>query len=171
VLQHSETENHKNSFDHMMMTLKAINKINIQHLIFWPNIDAGSNAVSKAIRVMREKKALKSARFIKNIKSEMFVKLLSLSRCIVGNSSAAIRECSFMGVPAVNIGLRQEGRLCAENVMHVKWNSNQIFNSINKQLKNGHYKGSKIYGDGFSGKKIAEILSKNHSFKNKRFID
>ena len=171
VLQHSETENYKNSFNHMMMTLKAIDKINIQHLIFWPNIDAGSGAISKAIRVMREKGALKSARFIKNIESMMFVKLLSLSRCLIGNSSAAIRECSFMGIPAVNIGLRQEGRLCAENVMHVGWNSNQIFNSIKKQLQNGHYKGSKIYGDGFSGKRIAEVLSKSHSFKNKRFVD
>tara|TARA_Y100000389_G_scaffold201809_1_gene245413 strand:+ start:3535 stop:4692 length:1158 start_codon:yes stop_codon:yes gene_type:complete len=171
VLQHSETENYKNSFNHMIMTLKAIDKINIQHLIFWPNIDAGSGAISKAIRVMREKGALKSARFIKNIESIMFVKLLSLSRCLIGNSSAAIRECSFMGIPAVNIGLRQEGRLCAGNVMHVGWNSNQIFNSINKQLQNGHYKGSKIYGDGFSGKRIAEVLSKSHSFKNKRFVD
>jgi len=171
VLQHSETESYEYSFNRMMMTLKVIDRIKIRPLIFWPNIDAGSNAISKAIRVMREKGALKSARFIKNIESRMFVKLLSLSRCLIGNSSAAIRECSFMGVPAVNIGRRQEGRLCAKNVMHVGWNSNQIFNSINKQLQNGHYKSSKIYGDGFAGKKIAEVLSKSHSFKNKRFVD
>ena len=171
LLQHSETENFKESYNRMIKILEVVDRTNIVPLIFWPNIDVGTNSISKAIRVMREKGALKNARFLKNIESDMFVKLLSLRKCLIGNSSAGIRECSFMGVPVVNIGFRQEGRLCAENVIHVGWNYKKMFNAINKQINNGKYQSSKIYGDGFAGKKIAEVLSKNHYFKNKRFVD
>jgi UDP-hydrolysing UDP-N-acetyl-D-glucosamine 2-epimerase len=171
VLQHSETEAFHKSYEHMIKILEIVERIKITPLIFWPNIDVGSDAISKAIRVMRERGALKNARFLKNIEGKMFVKLLSLSKCLIGNSSAGIRECSFMGVPVVNIGKRQEGRLCANNVINVGWNSKKIFNAINKQINRSHYKSSKIYGDSFAGKKIAEVLSKNHLFKNKRFVD
>ena len=53
----------------------------------------------------------------------------------------------------------------------VEKGKNCTLNAINKQIHHGYYRSSEIYGDGFAGKKIAEVLCKNHSFKNKRFVD
>ena len=89
-----------------------------------------------------------------------FLSLLKHSKCIIGNSSVAIRECSFMGVPAVNIGSRQDGRLRGSNVIDVDYNLEDIEKSILSHINNGHYKKDIIYGDGKSGKRIAEYLSK-----------
>ena len=171
VMQHPETESFEQSYERMLMTLEAVNETGLPPLIFWPNVDAGSDATSKAIRVMRERGVLKKARYIKNLESQIFLKLLSLSKCLIGNSSVGIRECSFMGVPTVNIGYRQQGRLCAENVVHTEWDTKKIKDSISLQLNNGHYKSSEIYGDGLSGQKIADILEQEHIPISKRFVD
>ena len=65
-------------------------------LIFWPNADAGSEEISTAIREYREKKIIKNAWYVKNLDHELFFQVLKLTKCLVGNTSAAIREGSFM---------------------------------------------------------------------------
>ena len=79
---------------------------------------------------------------------------------MVGNSSAGIREASFLGTPAVNIGSRQNKRLRADNVIDVPCEKEKIIEAIQKQLDHGPYKPSYLYGDGYSGGKIADILLK-----------
>ena len=51
--------------------------------------------------------------------SEIYAKVIKNSLCIVGNSSSAIREGSFLGIPAVNIGTRQINREMSSNVISV----------------------------------------------------
>ena len=80
--------------------------------------------------------------------------------CIVGNSSSAIREGSFIGTPAVNIGTRQNNRLRGKNVIDVKNEANKISESVLKQLNKGNYRSENMYGDGNSSKKIIKILRK-----------
>ncbi len=79
-------------------------------LWFWPNVDAGSDGTSKGIRVFREREKPDNLHLFRNMFPEDFLRLLVHSTAIVGNSSVAIRECSFLGVPAVNVGTRQQGR-------------------------------------------------------------
>ena len=64
-----------------------------------------------------------------------------------------------MGVPAVNIGSRQSGREHGENVIHAGYDAVDIERAIRKQLSNGHYPLSTLYGDGTAGEQIAEILA------------
>ena len=78
---------------------------------------------------------------------------------MVGNSSAAIREGAFLGVPAVNIGTRQTGRERGGNVIDVDYDSEQVFDAISRQLDNGRHPTNPIYGDGHAGQKIADILA------------
>ena len=78
----------------------------------------------------------------------------------MGNSSVGIRESSYLGVPSVNIGERQNGREKAKNVFQVRHKSTEILKSINSQLKIKKYMKSKIYGDGSSGNKILNIIVK-----------
>ena len=88
-------------------------------LWFWPNADAGSDGTSKGIRVFREREKPDNLHLFRNMFPDDFLRLLVHSRAIVGNSSVAIRECSFLGVPAVNIGSRQVGRERGRNVIDV----------------------------------------------------
>jgi UDP-N-acetylglucosamine 2-epimerase len=82
------------------------------------------------------------------------------SKAIVGNSSVAIRECSFLGVPAVNIGTRQAGRERGANVIDVDYNRGEIEGAIREHMNDGRRKASLLYGDGNAGPRIAELLAK-----------
>ena len=88
-----------------------------------------------------------------------FLRLLKNSQCLVGNSSVGIRECAYLGIPVVNIGGRQAGRERGKNVLDVDYNKEAIKQAINTQIANGHYSPDKIYGDGKSGDRIADILA------------
>ena len=99
---------------------------------------------------------------IYNIRTQLkedFIKLIANCSCQIGNSSSAIREGSFLGIPAVNIGSRLNGRECGANVMHVDHKNEEISEAIRIQLGHGKYPRSNQFGDGDTGKQIAEILA------------
>lgn len=160
VMQHPVTTEYSSAYNQIEITLKALKKINMQVFWFWPNIDAGSDKTSKKIREFRENQDSSKFHFLRNMESEDFLKLLYNSKAIVGNSSVAIRECSFLGVPAINIGNRQIGRARGNNVIDVPYNTNKIINAINKQIKKNKIKPDYLYGKGNTGKKIVTILEK-----------
>ena len=78
------------------------------------------------IRIYREEGKLNRVHFFRNLRPEDFLKLMIRSRCIVGNSSVSIREASFLGVPAVNIGSRQQFRERGLNVIDVDHDRHEI---------------------------------------------
>jgi UDP-N-acetylglucosamine 2-epimerase len=127
--------------------------------MFWPNVDAGSDGTSMAIRSFRELKFDNNIHYFKNMEPNDFLKLLANSKCLIGNSSVGIRECAYLGVPVVNIGIRQNRRERGMNVIDVDYEKEAIKNAINTQLAVGHYASDHIYGNGNSGKAIANILS------------
>lgn len=159
VMQHPVTTEYEDSFEQIEQTLMAISHLKIPTFWFWPNVDAGSDKISKGIRIFREKNHMPFIYFFKNMAPEDFLKLLINSKCLIGNSSAGIRECSYLGVPVVNIGNRQKGRLRGKNVLDVNYNKRDIISAIEKQLQNGKYPKEEIYGDGCAGQNIAELLS------------
>ena len=96
--------------------------------------------------------------FLTNLETDDYLKLIKNSKCLIGNSSSGIREGSYLGIPTVNIGNRQNLRERGDNVIDVEVNSNKILRAINKILQK-KIKKSKLYGDGNSVKKIIKILS------------
>ena len=160
VMQHPVTNEYENSKKNIEITLEAIKKIKTPTLWFWPNIDAGSDGTSSGIRSFREKNDLSHVHFFKNMRGDDFLNLLNYSKALIGNSSVGIRECSFLGVPVVNIGTRQNKRDRGSNVIDVDYNETQIIDTINKIIKNNKKIKSKLYGSGNSGNRIAELLSK-----------
>jgi UDP-N-acetylglucosamine 2-epimerase len=159
-MQHPETNEYKNARDHITETLKAIRKLKIPTLWFWPNVDAGSDGTSSGIRHYRETYDLKHVHFFKNMIPNDFLRLLYNSIALIGNSSAGIRECAFLGVNAVNIGNRQKGRDRAGNVIDTNYDSLEIENAILKFMNSKKPKSDFLYGEGNSGIKIANILAK-----------
>jgi UDP-hydrolysing UDP-N-acetyl-D-glucosamine 2-epimerase len=159
AMQHPVTTETKDSGDQVLETLHAVHDIGLPILWFWPNVDAGSDWTSKAIRTFREEVEPNNIQFFKNIDGADFLKLLNNSICIIGNSSVAIREASYLGVPAVNIGTRQNGRLRGNNVIDVDYDRKDIIQAIRKIIEGNQVSSSRIYGNGNAGKKVAEILA------------
>ena len=159
VLQHPVTTEYGKGFTQINETLKAIASLRMQTVWLWPNVDAGSDEVSKGLRIFRERYNPDYVHFYRNFSPEDYGRLIYNSVCLVGNSSSAVREGSFLGVPAVDIGTRQSGRENGENVIHVDYEAKIIEKAIKKQLDNGRYKRSSLFGDGTAGEKIARILS------------
>ena len=135
LLQHPVTTEYSSSNIQMKKTLSAIQKFNLKKIILWPNADAGYDKISQEIRKLREKNELKNYRVIKNLPIEDYAILLDKASCIVGNSSSAIRDGSFIGTPAVNIGTRQNSRLHGPNVVNVNYDIKEIYSSIKLQIK------------------------------------
>ena len=159
VLQHPVTTEYDDSRRHADETIEAVSQAGYPTLWFWPNVDAGSDGTSKAIRTARERHKLQQTHFYKNMNPMDFLSILINSRGIVGNSSVAIRECSFLGVPAVNIGSRQQRRDRGRNVVDVGYDRQEIAAAIKNMWATTVRTRDTIYGDGHAGKRIAEVLA------------
>ncbi|WP_196886365.1 UDP-N-acetylglucosamine 2-epimerase [Aureivirga sp. CE67] len=159
VLQHPVTTEFDKAREDAFKTLEAVEQLGIPTFWFWPNVDAGSDGTSGAIRSFRETVKPKNIRFFKNMEPHDFLRLLKNSNCLIGNSSAGIRECAFLGVPVVNIGSRQNRRQRGENVLDVNYDVEEIKEAISKQATIKEYPSNPIYGDGLSGERIAEVLA------------
>ena len=157
VIQHPVTDERGQSRQQVTETLKAMHELGKPTYWIWPNADSGSDETSKGIRVYREKYKPENIWFFRDSPSRDFLKLLYHSNGIVGNSSVAIRECSFLGVPAINVGSRQSGRDRAENVTDVGYDKDEILKAI-EMRKDMPRVQSCLYGDGNAGKRIAEVL-------------
>ena len=126
VVQHPVTTEADNRA-HLETTLRAVAALDLPTIWFWPNPDAGTGEMADSLRHMREQHPELTAnmRFITNVPANDFVALLAHAACLVGNSSAGIKECSFLGTPVVNIGDRQQGRLTGEHVAHVGYDADR----------------------------------------------
>ncbi|HKL35121.1 MAG TPA: UDP-N-acetylglucosamine 2-epimerase [Salegentibacter sp.] len=159
VMQHPVTTEYQQAKAHITETLKAIKKLDLPTFWFWPNVDAGSDGTSNGIRTFREIEKPKNIHFFKNMEPKDFLRLLKNSKALVGNSSAGLRECAYLGIPVVNIGNRQFRRIRAKNVTDVNYNLDEILKAIQKSINTNHFESSEIYGKGNSGENIAEILA------------
>jgi len=169
VMQHPVTTEIGKNRANIEETLHAVHEVGIPTIWFWPNVDAGSDEVSKGIRVFREKYKPDHMRFVKYLPPEEFIALLKHSACLVGNSSAGIKEASYLGLPVVNIGSRQNGRMRGLNVVDVEHDRKKIKKAIEKQLAKGIYKSSKIYCKPNTSKNIVRILHSVSLYTQKAF--
>jgi len=150
VLQHPVTSEADQAGDQMRATIEAVGS---NALYFWPGEDAGGQAMSKVLR-------LAGIKPVRNLPPIEFLQGLLGAQVLVGNSSVGIRECSFLGVPVVDVGTRQCGRERATNVWNVSHDVHQIALTLTA-LRNlePRPQPSTLYGDGHAGERIAGILA------------
>ena len=143
--------------------------IGIKTILSYPNSDAGSQQM---IRAIQEYSSLPFLYTAKNIPRLEFVNLLRRASCLLGNSSAGILEAPLLNLPVVNVGNRQKGRLHSENVTFVPHECQAIAAAVKRAVFDTGYirkvsRCSNPYGDGHSSKRIADILATtniNNSF-------
>jgi len=159
VVQHPVTNEYENALAQINETLHAVYDFKMPTIWLWPNVDAGSDRISKGIRMFREKYGPDFIHFFKNFSVEDYARVMNNSACVVGNTSSSLREGAFLGAPTVNIGSRQNGRERGANVIDVGYDRNAILAAISRQVEHGRYESDHLYGDGKSGKRIADILA------------
>jgi len=159
VMQHPVTSEYEMARHHVTETLFAIRDLGLPAIWFWPNVDAGSDGTSRGIRAFREIEKPTNIHFFKGTSPEDFLRLAYHSRAIIGNSSVAIRECSYLGVRAINIGTRQIGREKGPNIYNTNYDRAEIKATIEKAFIDPRPPSVALYGNGRAGKRIAEILA------------
>jgi len=170
VIQHPVTTESDNRHN-LEITFRAIAALDLPAVWFWPNPDAGTGEMAETLRHVREhhEAATEKMRFITNVPADEFIALLKRTACLVGNSSAGIKECSYLGTPVVNIGGRQQGRLNAGHVDHVAYDADAIAASITRQLAHGRYVPSHIYYRPNASQSIVDVLASAELYTQKRF--
>ena len=131
----------------------------MQAFWFWPNIDAGTDELSKGIRTFRESESPQNIHFFTYLPPEKFIALLKGAVCLLGNSSAGIKECSFLGVPVINIGSRQEGRTKGGHIVDVNYNRIEIHNALRHQSSRGRFPHNLYFYKEGTARNIAEKLA------------
>lgn len=159
VMQHPVTTEYADSRKHIDETLYAVKDLDIPVLWFWPNVDAGADGTSSGIRSFREKYRPAQMHFFKNMEGEDFLRLLTNSKCLIGNSSVGIRECAFLAVPVVNIGSRQNKRDRGTNIKDAGYERTEIMKGIQYWINGNKPTASNVYGGGDAGYQIAEKLA------------
>jgi UDP-hydrolysing UDP-N-acetyl-D-glucosamine 2-epimerase len=149
VLQHPVTDQVEQAGEQMRATIEAVGK---DALYFWPGEDAGGSLMSKELR-------LAGINPVRNMAPLDFLRALLGCKVLVGNSSVGIRECSFLGVPVVNIGTRQQGRERGPNVLDAPHIADEIHTFAVAQAYGDRPRSSTLYGDGHAGERIAGILA------------
>lgn len=144
--------------------LNAIKASKKNFVVIYPNNDPGSKIIINQYQKLKKNKRLK---IFRTMRLTYFLTLLKNTNCIIGNSSAGIREAPFYGVPAINIGTRQNNRFRYRSVINIRFNKNLILKTM-KSLKNKK-KLKKInhFGRGKSSLEFNKIISKSSFWKTK----
>jgi UDP-hydrolysing UDP-N-acetyl-D-glucosamine 2-epimerase len=139
----------------------ALEKTPGQLIFVYPNTDAGSHALIERTRAVV--KSRPDTHLFVNLDAVTYWSLLGQVDVMVGNSSSGIMEAASFGLPVVNVGMRQQGRERARNVIDVEADFNAIVRSIRRALNpafQARLRGMKNpYGDGTAAKKIARVLA------------
>jgi UDP-hydrolysing UDP-N-acetyl-D-glucosamine 2-epimerase len=168
VIFHPTTTEYGGERKQIEQLLAALNEIRQPTALLWPNIDAGSNQVSKVIRVFRDRQRPDWLRTLINFPPEEYLRVLANAACAIGNSSSFVRDASYFGTPIVLVGNRQHGRETDEHVIHVEPVADQIVAATRRQLAHGRYAPSTLYGTGRVSRMIAEALANLAPYTQKR---
>lgn len=159
LVQHPVTEQVKLAGAQMQETLAALRALELQTLLVYPNNDAGSAELRAKIDEFRGP----WLHVERNLARRDYAGLLRASSAIVGNSSSGIIEAPAFGLPAVNVGRRQEGRVQGANVVNVEHDRVAIADAVQRVVEPG-FRASlngtgSPYGDGRASERIVRLLA------------
>ena len=149
-------------------TLEATTRLECNCIINYPNSDMGSR---KMISVIENYRKLPNVRITMNIPRKEFVNLLRNIDLLVGNSSMALLEGSFLRIPAINVGERNRHRMNGGNVVFVNEEVEEIREFVSKILFDKKFSNNlkncqSVYGDGKAAHKIVEQIKTLHKSRS-----
>ena len=156
VTVHPET-NSADPFAPMRSVLEALREQPGRVLFTAPNSDPGGAQLRHEIEEFctTEPKAF----FVDTLGQDNYASALRHATLMLGNSSSGIIEAGLFGLPVINVGGRQAGRLRGDNVIDVANDADSIGAALERiERKPIRYTGGSPYGDSASGPRIADIL-------------
>ncbi|MCR5671746.1 MAG: UDP-N-acetylglucosamine 2-epimerase (hydrolyzing) [Butyrivibrio sp.] len=170
LMYHPVTTELENTFEHVKSVTRAIQKHDDNYVVIYPNNDSGSEIILSRINSLSGEKNI---RILSSMRFEHFLTLLKNANCIIGNSSAGIREAGYYGVPVIDIGTRQGGRYNLKDHPNIQWvpeDEDKIVGAL--ESIEDYRKQSFGFGDGRSTERFMKILDGDIWDKSlqKRFI-
>ena len=161
LVQHSVTTQVDDAPQQIKETLEAIVEKAYPTLLIYPNSDAGGR---RMIEVLKQYEKYPFIKIFKSLPRKEYLSLMKVASVMVGNSSSGIVEAPSFGLPAVNIGIRQEGRERGKNIIDAGHDKQEIIEAMERALTDKEFlkevkKCENPYGDGKTAPRIAEILS------------
>ena len=164
LIKHPLSSEKSEAENQMKISIKALDEFASKHdfnvIGIYPNTDPGAY---KILEVIDSYNSNKRINFFKTLPHEIFVNLLRNAKALAGNSSMGILEAPFYGLPVVNIGNRQTGRLNAGNLVFVEHDHNEIIEKLEEACFNNTYRKhvrelDNPYGDGNSSHRIKDFV-------------
>ncbi len=139
----------------------ALEQLSAQLVFCYPNADAGSRALIERTNAFL--KTRNNGRVFTNLPAVTYWSLLQHVQLMLGNSSSGIMETASFALPTVNIGLRQQGRERAPNVLDAEPTKDSILNRINEARSAAFQRSiqgmTNPYGDGRAADRIVKVLT------------
>ena len=139
----------------------ALAEIPGQILFCYPNADAGSRElIEKTKNFIAHRQ---NARLFVNLSALTYWSLLRNVELMIGNSSSGIMETPSFALPTVNVGLRQQGRERARNILDAAPEKSDILANVaiarSAAFRESLEGMTNPYGDGQAAEKIVNVLT------------
>ncbi|MDQ6763475.1 MAG: UDP-N-acetylglucosamine 2-epimerase [Bacteroidota bacterium] len=148
----------------------AIIETESNYIVIYPNNDLGSNLILAEYERFNNRANFK---IYPSVRFEYFLVMLRHSKFLVGNSSAGIREAPYYGLPAVNIGTRQQNRSLHDDIINCGYTTSEITEAI-KLAQKATFPRASLFGNGKSDELFSEVIRKDNFWeinKQKVFKD
>jgi UDP-N-acetylglucosamine 2-epimerase (hydrolysing) len=168
---HPVTTEYESMQSHADNFVDALLEDSNNYVVIYPNNDLGTESVFKAYERLKGNSRFRifpSARF------EYFLTLLKNAYFIIGNSSAGIRETPYYGIPAVNIGTRQQNRAHHKSVINTSYAKGDIKKGIKTAMTMHPEKEDIGFGTGNSAQQFLNTINSQELWalsNQKQFLD
>lgn len=177
VTFHPATLENAKPQDQFQELLKALDSHPDLKLIFtFPNADAHGRSLIALIESYVEKNQHRAKAYV-SLGQLRYLSAMKYAAVVIGNSSSGIIEAPSFGVPTVNIGDRQKGRIVSDSTINTTVNAAQISTAIKTALspdfRAKHLQISNPYGNGGTAQKILGALKPftNNELPAKQFYN
>ena len=155
--------------------LRVLDDLQAYQIIFtYPNADNGGYELIEKLEHYCQLNP-ERAFAVKSLGHKRYLNLAACAEVVIGNSSSGIVEIPSLGIPTVDIGNRQEGRLRANSVLHCDEHYSAIkeavYRAIQSSFKEQCHADQNPYGTGPVSERIVTTLKRVKLFQIKRFQD
>jgi UDP-hydrolysing UDP-N-acetyl-D-glucosamine 2-epimerase len=130
-------------------------------VVTYPNADAYASEIINAMRGFADAKP-EARSLVESLGTRGYFALMRRAAAMVGNSSSGIIEAASFGLPVVNVGERQRGRMHGANVISVPCELDAITDGIraalSPQMRGAARSTANPYGDGQAAERIVAVL-------------
>ncbi len=142
---------------------EALREVEGQLLFCYPNADAGSRGLIARIESLIGDRGGRSGRVFVNLDPIVYWSLLRYAEFLLGNSSSGIIEAASFALPAVNVGIRQQGRERGRNVLDAEPDARSILDQVqtarSEEFRQSLEGIANPYGDGCASQRIVRVLT------------